>query len=339
MKQIAVLFAVLLAVPFGAAAQENDADWFSYWGRNSQYASQIQALGDTAVQSIPIPVLLGVEVNQLTRNFGDARGGGTRTHEGLDIMAPGGTPVVSPTDAVVLATGDGPDSGLFVRTANPGGEQFVYMHLREIAKSILTGATVHRGDVLGFVGNTGNASGGAPHLHFEIRKNGATDPYPRLTQSFSLQERMQSVQQALERVADPVALAGTLAENFRSTFTAAQSQGVSVAQSIISTLGSALTIGVHSASAQTSATMPNTTNVFTRDLEVGMKGEDVRTLQKYLNANGYLLTTIGDGAPGYETLMFGNLTKKALATFQRAKGISPAAGYFGPKTRAYISSH
>jgi murein DD-endopeptidase MepM/ murein hydrolase activator NlpD len=77
------------------------------------------------------------------RFFGDARGGGTRTHEGLDIMAPGGTPVVSPTDAVVLATGDGPDSGLFVRTANPGGEQFVYMHLREIAKSILTGATAH----------------------------------------------------------------------------------------------------------------------------------------------------------------------------------------------------
>ena len=65
----------------------------------------------------------------------------------------------------------------------------------------------------------------------------------------------------------------------------------------------------------------------------------MRKLQKYLNANGYILTTIGDGSPGYETLMFGSLTKKALITFQKAKGITPASGYFGPKTRAFIASH
>ncbi len=338
MKPLAavVLFS-LLSVPAFAFAQGSDSDWMNYWRRGSEYSSQIQALGDVAVQAIPIPVLLGVEVNQLTRNFGDARGGGTRTHEGLDIMAPAGTPVASPTDAVVINTGDGPDSGLFVRTANPGGEQFVYMHLSAIAKGIQNGVAVKRDEVIGYVGNTGNASGGAPHLHFEIRNNGATDPYPRLTQVFSMQERMAGVQQALERATDPAALATTLATNFKSTFNTAKSQGVAVAQSIVDRLGSTIGIGITTADAQTAIT-PAAVG-FSRDLEIGMKGEDVRKLQKYLNTSGYLITNIGDGSPGYETTYFGALTKKALITFQKAKGISPAAGYFGPKTRAYIASH
>lgn len=335
---VSVGLILMMIVPSLAFAQVggSDSDWQNYWSRGSQYASQIQALGDVAVQSIPIPVLLGVEVAQLTKNFGDPRGGGTRTHEGLDIMAPAGTPVVSPTDAVVLRTGDGTDSGLYVRTANPGGEQFVYMHLREIAKGIQTGTILKRDEVLGFVGNTGNASGGAPHLHFEIRNNGATDPYPRLTQVFSIQERMNAVSQALERAADPASLAQTLATNFKSTFSGAQAQGIAVAQSILSSLGASVGIGVTTASADTIAV---SASGYTRDLEKGMKGEDVRKLQKYLNANGYLITNIGDGSPGYETTFFGSLTQQALITFQRAKGISPAAGYFGPKTRAYVTSH
>lgn len=339
---VIVLLSVLVAAPVAVSAQETGSDWFSYWGRNSQYASQIQALGDTAVSAIPVPVLLGVEINQLTQNFGDPRGGGTRTHEGLDIMAPAGTPVVSPTDAIVLSVGDGSDSGLYVRTANPGGEQFVYMHLREIAKSIQTGVSLKRGDVLGFVGNTGNAAGGAAHLHFEIRKNGATDPFPRLTQVFSIQERMNAVQQALEKASDPTALAQTLASNFKSTFNTAKSQGIAVAQSILSSLGSGLAVGVTTASAYDLTTTANTgvaTGGYTRDLEIGMKGDDVRKLQKYLNANGYLVSNSGDGSPGYETTFFGSLTQKALITFQRAKGITPSAGYFGPKTRAYVTSH
>ncbi len=349
MKKIAALGVLfIVGVPTLAFAQlggGNDNDWMDYWRRGSAYQSQIQALGDVAVQSIPIPVALGVELNQLTKNFGDARGDGTRTHEGLDIMAPSGTPVVSPTDAVVISTGDGSSSGLYVRTANPGGEQFVYMHLREIAKGIQHGTVLKRDDVLGYVGNTGNASGGAPHLHFEIRKNGATDPYPRLTQVFSIQERMIAVQQALERTADPAALATTLANNFKSTFNTAKSQGIAVAQSILSALGTGIGIGVtvaEAAPAYTLTTGANTgvaTGAYTRDLEIGMKGEDVRKLQKYLNANGYLISNIGDGSPGYETTYFGSLTQKALITFQKAKGISPSAGYFGPKTRAYISSH
>ena len=77
---------------------------------------------------------------------------------------------------------------------------------------------------------------------------------------------------------------------------------------------------------------------FTRDLTIAAAGEDVRALQQFLNANGALLTSAGPGAPGEETDRFGALTKAALARFQAAHGISPAAGYFGPLTRAAFAT-
>ncbi len=73
---------------------------------------------------------------------------------------------------------------------------------------------------------------------------------------------------------------------------------------------------------------------FTRDLDVGDTGEDVLCLQKFLNAGGFIITSTGAGSPGNETDLFGTLTKEALAKWQTAQGLSPASGYFGPKSRA-----
>ena len=78
---------------------------------------------------------------------------------------------------------------------------------------------------------------------------------------------------------------------------------------------------------------------FARDLEVGATGDDVKALQAYLNTHGYIVTASGAGSPGNETTRFGSLTKAALIALQKAAGISPAAGYFGPKTRAYVAAH
>lgn len=75
------------------------------------------------------------------------------------------------------------------------------------------------------------------------------------------------------------------------------------------------------------------TYTFVRDLDVGMTGEDVRELQKTLNALGFVITQEGPGSPGLETDLFGALTRAALVRFQQARGIVPAAGYFGPLTR------
>src|SRR3989338_3833107 len=73
------------------------------------------------------------------------------------------------------------------------------------------------------------------------------------------------------------------------------------------------------------------------DLTLGSKGAAVKALQQYLNANGAQVAASGAGSPGNETETFGSLTKKALAQWQTANGVSPAAGYFGPRTRAKMS--
>jgi peptidoglycan hydrolase-like protein with peptidoglycan-binding domain len=76
--------------------------------------------------------------------------------------------------------------------------------------------------------------------------------------------------------------------------------------------------------------------LFKRSLESGSKGDDVKALQKFLNANGYIVAKSGSGSKGSETTTFGPATKSALIKFQKAKGITPALGYFGPLTRGVV---
>lgn len=75
-----------------------------------------------------------------------------------------------------------------------------------------------------------------------------------------------------------------------------------------------------------------------RNLQYGDRLEDVRTLQKILNANGFVVAASGGGSPGKESTFFGPATKRALIAFQKAKGITPTSGYYGPKTRAAMSA-
>ncbi|MFA6467163.1 MAG: peptidoglycan DD-metalloendopeptidase family protein [Patescibacteria group bacterium] len=83
---------------------------------------------------------------------------------------------------------------------------------------------------------------------------------------------------------------------------------------------------------------PEAAYIFTRDLELESEGEDVRQLQKYLNQHGFIISASGAGSPGSETDYFGPATQAALIKFQKAKSISPAAGYFGPLTRKLINN-
>ena len=78
---------------------------------------------------------------------------------------------------------------------------------------------------------------------------------------------------------------------------------------------------------------------FNRDLETGSRGTDVRALQAYLNSHGFPVAASGAGSPGNETDLFGGLTRAALAKWQASVGITPAAGYFGPKTRGYVAAN
>ena len=164
----------------GESRYEDYTRWFS-----SRYDSRVDDLDDDPVENLYLPVILGLELDDMIANYGDPRGGGTRSHEGQDLIAPRWSPVVSPTEAVVINITDGDSSGLTVYTANPGGERFAYMHLEYIPDYLEEGDRLQVGDLIGFNGDSGNAQGTVTHVHFEIRDNGPTDPYPRLTKEFS----------------------------------------------------------------------------------------------------------------------------------------------------------
>lgn len=169
---------------YSATDDEDDRDSFFRERYSSSVRRAINKLDDDEVDSFPIPVLF-VRLASIYPDFGDPRDGGAREHEGQDILAPKGSFIVSPTEAVVTRTGKGGSAGTYVYTANPGGETFRYMHLDEIAPGVKAGEALEPGDLIGYVGNTGNAAGGPTHLHFEVRDGRkAEDPYPRLTGSF-----------------------------------------------------------------------------------------------------------------------------------------------------------
>jgi peptidoglycan LD-endopeptidase LytH len=102
--------------------------------------------------------------------------GDTGPHQGVDIMAARGTPDVAVVSGNVVQK-DGAISGKGVRLSGDDGNLYYYFHLDAYAG---TGGHVQQGEVVGYVGNTGDASGGPTHTHFEIHPGGgaAVDPYP-----------------------------------------------------------------------------------------------------------------------------------------------------------------
>lgn len=131
------------------------------------------------VTELPVPVL-GVRLRTIADTWGEARSEG-RSHEGTDIFAARGTPVFSATSGYVLRTGENRLGGIVVVTIGPGGVRYYYAHLDRIADGITFGMPVTTDTVLGYVGNTGNAAGTPPHLHFGIYTNeGPKNPYPYL---------------------------------------------------------------------------------------------------------------------------------------------------------------
>lgn len=82
-----------------------------------------------------------------------------------------------------------------------------------------------------------------------------------------------------------------------------------------------------------------TTTAFTRDLKLGMTGDDVRLLQQFLNSNGFPLAESGIGSKGQESTYFGRMTRDALIKFQKSKSVTPSVGYFGSITRAHVQQY
>lgn len=105
---------------------------------------------------------------------------GGRRHEGIDIFAPQLTTVRSTTEGVVARVGTNQLGGHVVWVVGPGRQRHYYAHLARAA-DLVAGQRVHPGTPLGFVGTSGNARGGRPHLHYGIyTAQGAINPFPLL---------------------------------------------------------------------------------------------------------------------------------------------------------------
>lgn len=306
------LLLALASTPFTSLAQSNEGE--SQWegsekgevlgwrDASSSLSRKIDDLSNKRIIDLSLPILFGLTPDNLTKNFGDLRSGG-RKHEGLDIMAPKRALIVTPTEAVVIRTGVGESAGKYVYTANPGGETFAYMHLDEIA-DINEGDVLEKGDLIGYVGNTGNASGGATHLHFEIQDEGdPTDPYPRFTRVFILADKIKYLEEIIDQADNENELIKSVVTLYRKELLLAPTLGIALPTSITEVLITQVAVEV---------------STVVRTLRLGSTGEDVKALQA-------LLGLVADGS-------FGPKTKAAVVAFQMSKGLI-ADGVFGSTTR------
>jgi peptidoglycan LD-endopeptidase LytH len=152
-----------------------------------------------AQRPLEVPVV-GVAPTALSDNYEQSRG--SRRHEAIDILAPAGTAVVAVDDGRIAKLFTSQPGGLTVYQFDPQSQlAYYYAHLQGYAKGLREGADVHRGDLIGYVGTSGNADPGTPHLHFAVFRLGTpakwwqgepVNPYPALS-------RAQAAQQVAQR--------------------------------------------------------------------------------------------------------------------------------------------
>jgi len=124
----------------------------------------------TLASQLIIPVR-GITARDLHDSYTEPRGGGTRSHQALDIPAPRNTPVLAATDGRILRKFSSKDGGNMIYSTD-ASEKFIlmYAHLEKYADNLVDGMPVKQGDVIGYVGTTGNAPPNLPHLHFAIAR-------------------------------------------------------------------------------------------------------------------------------------------------------------------------
>lgn len=124
-------------------------------------------VADLTARRLLVPVS-GVDPSTLRSTFGDARGQGRR-HEAMDIVAPRGTPVVATVDGRIAKLFTSAAGGLTIyQYDDEEAFCYYYAHLDSYAPELTEGHRVRRGETIGYVGTTGNAPPGTPHLHFAI---------------------------------------------------------------------------------------------------------------------------------------------------------------------------
>ncbi|MEO8505602.1 MAG: M23 family metallopeptidase [Acidobacteriota bacterium] len=142
---------------------------------------------DLERRALLIPVD-GIRPQDLRDSFDEGRRG--HTHEAIDILAPRNTPVRAVEDGVIAKLFNSVPGGITIYQFDPAGDYcYYYAHLQRYADDLANGKAVRRGQIIGYVGTSGNAPANTPHLHFAIYRlnaskrwweGAALDPYPVL---------------------------------------------------------------------------------------------------------------------------------------------------------------
>lgn len=150
--------------------------------------SLLVAVSATVAPTLMVSPIAGLTANELHDSFEQRRA--SARHEAIDIMEPRGTPVHAVVDGVIAKLFLSKPGGNTIYLFDDAGEFcYYYAHLDRYAESLYEGMRVSRGQVIAYVGSTGNAASSAPHLHFTIFKLGPEkrwwqgapiNPYPIL---------------------------------------------------------------------------------------------------------------------------------------------------------------
>jgi len=162
------------------------------------YPNQIiQAKHDSFLQNMVFPVKHVMA--HFYDDWGEIRGNGKRVHEGIDIRAPKGAPVVAIADGKINTISYSDSSGYYIAIDHKNGWLSLYVHLNDdivgndnlggketaFAENIYLGAEVVAGQTIGYLGDSGNAEGTVPHVHFEVRYMGKSfDVYQQIKDSW-----------------------------------------------------------------------------------------------------------------------------------------------------------
>ncbi|MEN1939901.1 M23 family metallopeptidase [Luteimonas sp. MJ246] len=153
------------------------------WAWDQPFMARVRTQWELSRMPPPTAVAMpvqGVEARSVADTFGAPRGR-DRRHEGVDIFAARGTVVASATRGIVTAVREGGLGGRQVWVSGPALQRHYYAHLDDWAEGLAAGDVLWPGDPLGVVGDTGNARGTPPHLHYGIYgEGGAIDPLPLL---------------------------------------------------------------------------------------------------------------------------------------------------------------
>jgi murein DD-endopeptidase MepM/ murein hydrolase activator NlpD len=196
------------AGPLVVSAPNNTADLIGMLAVLSRFGVDLQQSLMTVAPPFPVAGLA-----YWTDDWHACRDGCSRLHEGLDIFAQTGTPLVASADGFISQKLVGDLSGISVEITDDAGVQYFYAHMSAWADGIQVGQRVTTGQLLGYVGNTGNAITTPPHVHYEIQPGGIpAPPKPYVDQWVELAE-LKAQQMVAKYTGGPL----PQASNFRVT--------------------------------------------------------------------------------------------------------------------------